>query len=195
MNRLSLVLYALLILFIGYLTSVLVTDFVAPGPRRSLPFVFWVIQTINLFIHEGGHGIFQIFGRFMEILGGSLMEVLIPAVTVVVFLKSGVHTLVATLYWLGHAIVSVGIYMSDAAYRKLPLISKHAIHDWGWICDTLGITHLAEDIGAVVIGLGIIVAFAGLGVGLWSLVKNIREEFFPPPSIPKPPIRRPSPGS
>ena len=36
---------------------------------------FTLIDYFNLLIHEGGHGVFKIFGKFIYTLGGSLMQV------------------------------------------------------------------------------------------------------------------------
>ena len=38
------------------------------------------LHMINLPFHEAGHILFSPFGRFMTILGGSLMQLLVPAV-------------------------------------------------------------------------------------------------------------------
>jgi hypothetical protein len=40
----------------------------------------------NLIFHEAGHVIFMPFGEFTMILGGSLMQCIVPAVIVYVFL-------------------------------------------------------------------------------------------------------------
>src|SRR3954462_1087916 len=38
------------------------------------------VHLINLVFHESGHIIFSPFGEFMTVLGGSLMQILIPLV-------------------------------------------------------------------------------------------------------------------
>ena len=38
------------------------------------------LHLINLLFHEAGHIIFSPFGQFMTMLGGSLMQVLVPIV-------------------------------------------------------------------------------------------------------------------
>ena len=44
------------------------------------------VHLINLVFHEAGHIIFSPFGEFMTILGGSLMQVLIPLICAAAFL-------------------------------------------------------------------------------------------------------------
>jgi len=41
----------------------------------------------NLVFHEAGHIILSPFGRFLGVLGGSLMQVLIPCVCAVAFVR------------------------------------------------------------------------------------------------------------
>lgn len=167
---------ALLFVYMGYLVLFLMTDYGTPQGRVSMPLVLIVTDWINLFIHEGGHGVFQIFGQFIYALGGSLMQVILPGAAVVVFLRSGIGTLPFTLFWLGQNIVNISVYIMDAPYRRLPLISKYAVHDWGYITDTLGVTHYAEDFGLAVKVLGILICLGALGTGVFIVAQKIREE-------------------
>jgi hypothetical protein len=184
----------LLLAYLTYLVVFLMTDYGTPQGRVSMPFVLVVTDWINLFIHEGGHGIFQIFGQFIYVLGGSLMQVILPGAAVIVFLRSGIGTLPYTLFWLGQNIVNVSVYIMDAPYRRLPLISKYAAHDWGWITDTLGVMHLAEDFGLGVRILGILICLGGIGVGGFIVVQKIREELSPEAPLRHfPHLRRPPP--
>ena len=176
MSKILIALRALLLAYIGYLVLFLMTDYGTPQGRVTMPLVLIVTDWINLFIHEGGHGIFQIFGQFIYALGGSLMQVILPGAAVVVFLRSGIGTLPFTLFWLGQNIVNVSVYIMDAPYRRLPLISKYAVHDWGYITDTLGVTHYAEDFGLAVKMLGILICLGAVGTGIFILVQKIREE-------------------
>ena len=45
-----------------------------------------LIDGVNLLIHEAGHFVFRPFGEFMTIAGGSLFQVLMPALFVCYFL-------------------------------------------------------------------------------------------------------------
>ena len=56
-----------------------------------LPVILWLILNggkfvflldhFNLLIHEGGHGIFKIFGDFIYTLGGTLMQIIISVIS------------------------------------------------------------------------------------------------------------------
>jgi len=45
-----------------------------------------ILHGVNLIFHEAGHVVFRPFGRFMTILGGSLLQILVPLVVMLVFL-------------------------------------------------------------------------------------------------------------
>ncbi len=46
------------------------------------------LHGVNLVFHEAGHLIFGFFGQFVGVLGGSLNQVLIPAICVVAFVRT-----------------------------------------------------------------------------------------------------------
>ena len=195
MKRALIVFEMLLLCLLGYLSLYLATDYQTPHGRHDMPFVVWVIDTIDLFIHEGGHGIFRFFGQFLYFLGGSLIQFIIPITTIIVFLKtSGPRTLMGTLYWLGQNVINVSIYIADAPKQQLTLISRHAMHDWRWLCGYMGILDSAGDLASVVSFLGTISLLGAIGVTLYYIVYDIRAEFFPPPVLkPLRPVIRPQP--
>ncbi|MCX6132762.1 MAG: hypothetical protein NTU47_03015 [Ignavibacteriales bacterium] len=183
MKRALIAVEVLFLILLGYLSLYLATDYQTPHGRHDMPFVVWIIDTIDLFIHEGGHGIFRFLGQFMHFLGGSLIQFIIPVTTIVVFLRtSGPRTLMATLYWLGQNMINVSIYIADAPKQQLTLISRHAMHDWRWLCGYLGIMDSAGDLAAVVAFLGTISLLGAVGVTVYYIVFDIRAEFFPPPT-------------
>jgi hypothetical protein len=186
MKRALIAFEIVILILLGYLSLYLATDYQTPHGRHDMPFLVWVIDTVDLFIHEGGHGIFRFFGQFMYVLGGSLIQFIIPIATIIVFLRtSGPRSLMATLYWLGQNMIDVSIYIADAPKQQLTLISRHAIHDWRWLCGYMGIMDSAGDLAAVVAFLGAISLVGAIGVTVYYIVFDIRSEFFPPPT-PKP---------
>jgi hypothetical protein len=66
----ALILRCLVGAYFIYILYVLATVY-APGARPSNPpFLLFVMDTINLFIHEAGHFFLRPFGRFVHVLGG-----------------------------------------------------------------------------------------------------------------------------
>jgi hypothetical protein len=186
MKRALIAFEIILLALLAYLSLYLATDYQTPHGRHDMPFLVWIIDTIDLFIHEGGHGIFRFLGQFMHFLGGSLIQFIIPIATIIVFLRtSGSRSLMGTLYWLGQNMINVSIYIADAPKQQLTLISPHAMHDWRWLCGYMGIMDSAGDLAAVVAFLGTLSLVGALGVTVYYIVYDVRAEFFPPPS-PKP---------
>jgi len=174
MPRIKTILYASLLVYVSYLTVILATDYQTFAGRNHLPFTVWVIDTIDLFIHEGGHFFFAIFGRFMQFLGGTLMQLLIPIAMIVVLARTGPRGVPFALYWLGQSTVNASVYIADAPYQRLRLISRHAMHDWRWILGYLGMVNVAEDLASVVNFIGILACAAGIGLGVYFVVQDFR---------------------
>jgi hypothetical protein len=171
----------------------LVTDYQTPHGRFDMPILIRLIDMINLFIHEGGHGVFRVFGQFIYFLGGSLMQFILPLATILVFLRtSGLRSLMGTLYWFGHNLINVSVYIADAPKTQLTLISKHALHDWRWLCTQMDNVESAPDIAAVVAFLGAMSLLGAIGVTVYFIIRDVRELFWPaPPPKPMPPGLRP----
>src|SRR5512138_3998988 len=65
--------------YLAYLLYILAAEYDPADPTFHPPFVLFVLDWINLFIHEAGHAFLKFFGQFVYILGGSLVQVLLPA--------------------------------------------------------------------------------------------------------------------
>jgi hypothetical protein len=167
-----LLLYCLCILCLCYFTYSLSTDYQKNESRNQVSFAIWVIDTIDLFIHETGHLIFGLFGRFIGFLGGSLFQVIIPVATLIVFTRSSLKSIPFTLYWIGHSMVNVSIYIGDAPYKRLHLISRAAIHDWRWLLNYTGTMEYAGDIAVTVNAFGLFVCCIGIGAGFYFVIRD-----------------------
>ena len=93
------------------------------------PYNHMFIHAVNLVIHEAGHTLFIFFGQFMNILGGSLLQVLVPFVFAVYFLFWQRNPVSASimLFWTAINLIEVSIYAGDAISMNLPLLG----HDEG----------------------------------------------------------------
>ena len=111
---------------------------------------WWFIQNVNLIFHEAGHIIFGLFGDFLGLIGGSLLEILIPLLVTVQFLRQRHFFSTAFgCWWLSTALLSVSIYAADAQARILPLITNDVTtHDWYNILGQLGLLHYDYLFGA-----------------------------------------------
>jgi len=126
------------------------------------------IDYINLLIHEGGHGIFRIFGDFIYTLGGTLMQIIIPSMFIVYYFIKKI-TLGAQIFlvWLGQNFFNISVYAADAQAQKLPLLGGNKVyHDWTYILSKLNILAYDKTIGNVFVFIGVIMFIAALAAPL-----------------------------
>lgn len=112
-----------------------------------------LIHSLDLLFHEAGHFIFRFFGEFMMILGGSLLQIIMPALIAWSCIKFN-QKLGAqlALFWLGQNFVDVSIYAADAQDRALPLLGGLGpeSHDWYNILTMTGmLEHTPVVAGAI----------------------------------------------
>jgi hypothetical protein len=97
------------------------------------------LDLVNLAFHEAGHVFFSPFGQTLHVLGGTLLQLLVPALLAGYFLfRRGPCSAAACLWWLGQNLVNVSIYMADAREMKLPLVGGGE-HDWTQIFYQFGL--------------------------------------------------------
>ena len=113
------------------------------------------LDLIDLFIHEPGHLIFGLFGEFVQFLGGTLMQIILPFGVGLMFLLKGQKYLSQIFFfWLGHNFINISVYVDDANKMKLRIIG--GAHDWNWILNKVGMIEYAEEIGYLFVGLAVL---------------------------------------
>ena len=125
---------------------------------------FTFIDYINLLIHEGGHGVFKIFGKFIYTLGGTLMQIIIPSMFIIYYLikrkKFGTQIF---LVWLGENLMNISVYAADARAQKLPLLGGNKVyHDWTWLLSQTGLLEQDQLVGNIFYGTGILMFLIAL---------------------------------
>ena len=140
-----------------------------------------IISAFNLLMHEAGHWIFALFGQFVGILGGSLLQVLVPLVFAFGFYVQNIREgssiqtslgMAFCLMWAGHNVTEVAHYVADAEKMILPLIGGNgAIHDWNWLLTATGLLEYTSIIANALRALGFMVLIGGFGWGAYQLAK------------------------
>jgi len=166
------ILKSLLLLYLLYLSWFLLTGYHPERSDYDPPFIIFVLDTINLFIHEAGHLFFKPFGMWLHIMAGSLFQVLIPLALAVVTFREKPHQVVYPGFWLGESMVNVSAYVHDAPYMKLKLIARGLIHDWNYLIG--GNRDAASLLGWMVFGIGMMVVVASISWGTWQVVRDGR---------------------
>ncbi len=117
------------------------------------------IDNADLVIHEGGHVIFMIFGRFIYAAGGTLMQIILPSLIAIYFFKNYYRTGTQIgLLWLGQNLINISVYAADAQARKLHLLGGSKVHhDWHFMLSELNILSYDKQVSYVFITLAVIV--------------------------------------
>lgn len=122
----------------------------------------------NLVFHEAGHVIFSPFGSFLTALGGSLLQVLIPVIAAVAFVRQeeGFSASICA-WWAGQNLVDLAPYIADARALRLVLLGGRTGaevegHDWEFLLNQLGVSQYAVPLGYTTHLFGIIIMVAAL---------------------------------
>ncbi len=108
-----------------------------------------ILDHINLLFHEGGHGVFRLFGGFIYTLGGTLMQIFIPVLFIFYFHTNGkrIGTQISLVY-LGQNLLNISVYAADAEQQALPLLGGNKVyHDWNRMLTDLNLLNHAEAVG------------------------------------------------
>lgn len=122
------------------------------------PYQWHLIDGVNLVIHEAGHLIFRPFGEFMMIAGGSLFQVIMPALFVGYFAyHRKFYSASLVLFWVGESILNVSVYAGDSLALQLPLLGgQDSIHDWNYMLSSLNLLPATAKVAGAIRALGTI---------------------------------------
>jgi hypothetical protein len=125
-----------------------------------------VTHNIILPIHESGHIVFMAFGELLHAAGGTIFQILFPAIFAGYFFRRG-ERFAATipLWFVGVSAIDVVPYIKDAPFGELELIGGE--HDWSFVLSELAQVHNAERIGNAVLHFGGFCLLAALALGIY----------------------------
>lgn len=141
------------------------------------------LDMVDLPIHETGHLIFRIFGEFLGIAGGSLFQVIFPAVFVGYFWwNEKYYSAGIVLFWVGQSIINVWVYAADAVVMQLVLTSgftgsEGSFHDWNYILTRLGLLGSTNIVAGVIRGIGSLTIIAAAVFSIFYALNSPVEEF------------------
>jgi hypothetical protein len=133
-------------------------------PTWSVADTWTLLDDIDLAIHEAGHMVFMPFGEFMMTLGGSLFQLLVPAIFIGYFARQKQWFSASfLLLWLGQSCFNLSYYIADARARELPLLSGDPTsHDWTWLLLQMNMLDQDTAIGNAVRVAGVLLFIAGI---------------------------------
>lgn len=152
----------------------LLTAFLAIYGFRMLrhPEAGWLMDSVDLPIHETGHLVFSPFGEFIQFAGGTLFQLIMPAAFVAYFwLRKDRHAASVVLWWVAQSLWNISVYVRDARAQELPLVGGGE-HDWAYLLGRLGWLSRDQVIAQRVWGLGLLIYLVSIGGGLIALTSS-----------------------
>ena len=133
------------------------------------PYEWRLLDGVNLVIHEAGHIAFRPFGELMTIAGGSLFQVIMPALFVIYFAyHQNLYSSSMVLFWVGQSTLNVSVYASDALAMQLPLLGgPDTIHDWNYLLTSLNLLTASSKVGLLIRGAGTLLILGGCVGSIW----------------------------
>ncbi len=138
---------------------------------------------LNIAVHETGHVLFRPFGELTMLIMGSGFEVLFPFAVGLVFLirKRDLVSTAICWGWAASALASAATYIADADDGRLALLGAtgpDAAGDWERIlgAEFFDKVYLADSIAGRVRTLGYALWVVALGLAIWAIVRNRRQE-------------------
>jgi len=133
---------------------------------------FALIDNVNLPIHETGHLVFAAFGELVTALGGTLFQLIVPAVFVGYFLKRRDQFAASVaLWWVAENLWNIAVYVADAQEQALPLVGGGE-HDWAFILAELDVLQQDARIAAMVRFAGTVLFAVAI---LWGYASSAAE--------------------
>ena len=110
------------------------------------------MDSVDLPIHETGHSCSRPFGEFVQFLGGTLFQLIMPSVFVGYFLRrKDRHAASVALWWVAQNFWNISVYIRDARAQELPLVGGGE-HDWAYLLGRLGWLTRDQVIGHARVG-------------------------------------------
>ncbi len=137
--------------------------------------VYRFLDRVDLIAHEAGHLFFSWFGEFIQVAGGTIGQLFVPAaLTGYFFFRKELFPSSVTLFWIGQNLFNISIYIRDAQAMALPLVSvgggEDTIHDWNYLLSRVGLLRYDHTIGSLIYGLGLLVMIAAvIMAAYWSI--------------------------
>lgn len=137
------------------------------------------LDNVDLPIHEFGHLLFRPFGQFLMVAGGSLFQVIFPAVFVGYFIwQRRLYSAAIVLFWVGQSILNVWVYASDAVVMQLVLTSgftgsEGSFHDWNYLLTATGLLSSTKIVAGIIRLAGtLVIITAGVLSVYYSVFKT-----------------------
>ena len=143
----------------------------------SHPDHFGWIDSLDLAIHEAGHPVFSVFGEFIGFAGGTLMQLIFPALFLGYFWRRGDrHAATVMLWWIAQNLWNIARYVADARAEELPLVGGGE-HDWAYLLGSLGLLQRDHAIAGATHFAGVMLLIVSC---VWGWIYAVGDAKTPP---------------
>jgi hypothetical protein len=128
-----------------------------------------------LIFHEAGHVVFRLFGEWVMVLGGTLGQLVMPAILGGALLIKNRDPFGASIgvWFVGVSLLDIAPYMYDALHPQLILLSgmtgEEGGHDWIYLFSSMGLLQKSQFIGGMIHKTGALLVILALAWGGWVL--------------------------
>lgn len=139
------------------------------------------LDLVDLPIHETGHLLFGPFGEFMMVAGGTIFQLVFPAVFVGYFVWSGKpYSASIVLFWVGQSFINVWIYASDAVVMQLMLTSgmtgsEGGFHDWNYMLTRLDLLGSTKIISGIIRSIATLIIITSAALSVYFSLYSVSE--------------------
>ena len=122
----------------------------------AAPGASMLIDEFNRPVHEAGHIVFAPLGATMQLLGGSVLPILLPLLFGALYSgRRDEHAASVAAWCVGQGFSTLGLRMADASATVLP--STDADRDWSVLFADWGVLGQALQFGQLAHGFGFLV--------------------------------------
>lgn len=129
---------------------------------------------ITFGVHEFGHLFFGFAGEFMTVLGGSLMQLLIPiGAGLLMYYYDDFFGIAGAGAWLSSSLFDLARYIGDARSLELDLVGfgDNPQHDWAWLLGQMGALDQDTRLAGLTRLIGMAVLVGSLWFGGWLCLR------------------------
>jgi hypothetical protein len=127
---------------------------------------------VDFICHEIGHVVFGFMGEFVGMLGGTLGQLFLPSVCLLLTIRRCQWGTVSVfVFWIGQSLIQISVYIRDARSQSLKLFSPGAllgggspIHDWHYLLDKTHLLWADQFLGWSLFMLGLIIMLTSAGI-------------------------------
>jgi hypothetical protein len=140
---------------------------------------------LNFGIHELGHPLFSWFGEFLGMAGGTILQCLVPVLSVGMFYRQRDFFGIAVCFgWLSTNLFYCGWYAADASRMAIPLLSpfgREVRHDWNYLLGQMGLLSWDGAVGFLFRAAAFLAMTVCLVAGGWLVWRMYRTRGEMPP--------------